>query len=151
LKHKSLAPSPDLPSNPPRHMKLQPDKSNAPMVRAYGSGWINIDHDKYLQSVLVSSLESVPTQIWAPQRFEDLEPQHLTPLATCGAELVILGTGSRLRFAPGKWLIPFADLRVGIETMDTAAACRTYNILASEGRKVLAALLIESDSTNSAL
>ncbi|MBD8050865.1 Mth938-like domain-containing protein [Limnohabitans radicicola] len=130
-------------------MKLQPDKSNAPMVRAYGPGWIDIDHDRHVHSVLVSSLADMPTTAWAPPGFEALQAQHLAPLATCGAELVILGTGQRLRFVPSSWLAPFAEHRVGLEAMDTAAACRTYNILASEGRKVVAALLIESDSTNS--
>jgi len=131
-------------------MKLQPDKSNAPMVRAYGSGWIEVDHNKHIQSVLISSLADMPTCDWAPQRFEDLQAMHLSPLAASGAELVILGTGARLRFTPPAWLSAFAEHRVGLEIMDTAAACRTYNILASEGRKVIAALLIESDSTNSA-
>lgn len=130
-------------------MKLQPDKSNAPMVRAYGSGWIEIDHDKHVQSVLVSSLQNMPTRLWEPQRFEDLLEEHLAPLAACGAELVILGTGHQLRFTPASWIKAFANHRVGLEIMDTAAACRTYNILASEGRQVIAALLIETDSTNS--
>jgi len=132
-------------------MKLQPDKSNAPMVRAYGSGWVEIDHEKHAQSVLVSSLEGMPTRTWEPRQFDELQAQHLAALAACGAELVILGTGQHLRFTPTSWLSPFAEHRVGLETMSTAAACRTYNILASEGRKVIAALLIESDSTNSAL
>ncbi len=131
-------------------MKLQPEKSNAPMVRAYGLDWIEIDHEKYTQSVLVSSLPDRPTRAWEPQRFAQLQAEHLAPLALCGAELVILGTGQRLRFPPPAWLAPFAVQRVGLETMDTAAACRTYNILASEGRKVIAALLFDIDSTNSA-
>ena len=130
------------------HMKLQPDKSNAPMVRAYGVGWVEIDQNKYVSSVLVSSLPEVPTRLWTPQKFEDVQAQELADLAACGAELVILGTGARLRFTPSAWLRPFAEHRVGLETMDTAAACRTYNILASEGRKVVAALLVESDSPN---
>jgi uncharacterized protein len=131
-------------------MKLQPDKSNAPIVRAYGSDWIEVDNNRHTQSVLVSSLADMPTQDWPPRRFEELQAFHLAPLAASGAELVILGTGARLRFTPNAWLRPFAEHRVGLEIMDTAAACRTYNILASEGRKVIAALLIESDSTNSA-
>ena len=131
-------------------MKLQPDKSNAPMVRAYGPGWIEVDQDKHGHSLLISSLQEMPTRAWTPRSFDDLRPEDLAPLAACGAELVILGTGERLRFVPSSWLSPFAEHRVGLETMDTAAACRTYNILASEGRKVIAALLIESDSTNSA-
>ena len=124
-------------------MNLQPDKSNAPMVRAHGPGWIEVGHDKHTQSLLISNVPEVPVRTWAPQNFEDLQEKHLAVLATLGAELVILGTGARLQFVPNAWLQTFAQRRVGLETMDTAAACRTYNVLASEGRKVIAALLIE--------
>ena len=130
-------------------MKLQPDKSNVPTVRAYGEGWIQVDDQKHVQSVLVSSLQDTPPTPWGPRQFEELRSEHLAELAACGAELVILGTGQRLRFTPPSWIQSFAEQGVGLETMDTIAACRTYNILASEGRKVVAALLIESDSTKS--
>jgi uncharacterized protein len=59
------------------------------------------------------------------------------------AEVVIFGSGSRIRFPQAAWLQPLVARRIGIETMDTAAACRTYNILAYEGRSVAVALLIE--------
>jgi hypothetical protein len=59
-------------------------------------------------------------------------------------ELVIFGSGSRIRFAAPAVLRPLIERGIGIETMDTAAACRTYNVLASEGRAVVAALLIEA-------
>ena len=124
-------------------MKLQPDKSSAPLVRAYSHDWLQIDELRFTQSVIVSSLPEHPPRVWAPRRFEDMVAEQLGELAASGAELVIWGTGQRLRFAPPAWQAPFARLRVGLECMDTAAACRTYNILASEGRKVLAALLLE--------
>ena len=69
--------------------------------------------------------------------------EQLAELAASGAELVLLGTGRQLKRAPPAWLAPFARQGVGLESMDTAAACRTYNILASEGRRVLAALILE--------
>ncbi len=124
-------------------MKLQPDKSSAPLVRAYSQEWLQIDDLRFTQSVVVSSLPGHAPQAWAPRSLDDLVAEHLEALATSGAELVILGTGLRLRFPPPAWLKPFARERVGLESMDTAAACRTYNILASEGRKVLAALLLD--------
>ena len=76
-------------------------------------------------------------------RFEDLTPAHFEQLATLGAELVIFGSGSRIRFPHPSWLQHLMARRTGLETMDTPAACRTYNILAGEGRHVLAALLLE--------
>jgi uncharacterized protein len=57
---------------------------------------------------------------------------------------VIFGSGARLRFAPPAWLRALIERRIGVETMDTAAACRTYNVLVSEGRAVVAALLVET-------
>jgi len=124
-------------------MKLQPDKSNAPLVRAYSEEWLQIDDQRFTQSVIVSSLSGQPLRTWTPRHLSELTAEQLAELANCGAELVILGTGRRLSFPPAAWLAPFAHARVGLESMDTAAACRTYNILASEGRKVLAALLLE--------
>jgi uncharacterized protein len=61
-----------------------------------------------------------------------------------GAELIIFGSGARIRFPQAAWLQPLMAQRTGVETMDTPAACRTYNILAGEGRHVVAALLVES-------
>ena len=60
------------------------------------------------------------------------------------AELIIFGSGVRNRFPPPAWLQPLMARRLGLETMDTPAACRTYNILASEGRNVVAALILEA-------
>lgn len=125
-------------------MKLQPDKSAAPLVRAYSPEWLQIDDLRFEGSVVVSSLADQAPRAWSPGRFEQVNSEHFQELLGSGAELVILGTGRRQKFPPATWLASFASQRVGLEAMDTAAACRTYNILASEGRKVVAALLLES-------
>jgi uncharacterized protein len=82
--------------------------------------------------------------VWPCARFEDLTPDHFAQLATLEAELIIFGSGVRNRFPPPAWLQPLMARRMGLETMDTPAACRTYNILASEGRNVVAALVLET-------
>jgi len=123
-------------------MKLQPDKSSAPLVRAYSPDWLQIDDQRFERSVVVSSLAGQVPRAWAPSGFEQLQVEHLQELLGSGAELILLGTGFRQKFPPAAWLAPFAQQRIGLEAMDTAAACRTYNILASEGRKVVAALLL---------
>ena len=125
-------------------MKLQPDKSNAPTINAHGQGWIVVNGQKHSQSMVVSSLETLPSFSWGPSGFDKLCPQDFEKLAQDGVELVILGSGLRLRFPPASHLQALITRGIGVETMDTAAACRTYNILASEGRKVLAALIIET-------
>ena len=78
---------------------------------------------------------------WPVDDVGALAPEHLDPLLALKPELVILGSGARLRFAAPRVLAGLMRARVGVETMDTAAACRTYNVLASERRKVVAALI----------
>ena len=83
-------------------------------------------------------------QAWALTRFDDLSEAHFERMLALKPELVIFGSGARIRFAKPSLYRALINARIGVETMDLAAACRTYNVLASEGRAVLAALLIES-------
>lgn len=123
-------------------MKLQPDKPNVQTVTAHGPGWVAVDGQKIESSVVISSRGE--RFAWHCESFDQLNASHFARLAELGAELVIFGSGPRLRFPPPAWLAPLMAQRTGVETMDTAAACRTYNILASEGRHVVAALLVDS-------
>ncbi|MBA2672128.1 Mth938-like domain-containing protein [Ramlibacter sp.] len=121
-------------------MKLQPDQSDAQTISAYGPGWVGVAGEKIAHSVILGARgERIR---WAP-RFEDLGPEHFAVLAELPVEVVIFGSGGRIRFPKPAWIAPLAQRRIGIETMDTAAACRTYNILAQEGREVAVALLLE--------
>lgn len=123
-------------------MKIQPDTSNLQSVSAYGADWISIGKQKITSSVVLGSRGE--RLDWACKRFEDLQASHFAQLAELNAELVIFGSGQRLRFPKPSWLQPLVEKQIGLETMDTPAACRTFNVLASEGRHVIAALLIES-------
>ena len=124
-------------------MKLQPDKSNAPTINAYDRAWIEVNGVRHSQSLAVSSLPELPSATWATGHFEQLGASDFSPWAQSGAELILFGSGQKQRFAKPQWLQDLIKRGIGVETMDTAAACRTYNILASEGRKVVALLLIE--------
>jgi uncharacterized protein len=108
-------------------------------VTAYGQGWLEINARRYAHALLVQP--DAPVEAWAPARFEDLAPEHFEPLAARAPEVVLLGTGAVQRFAHPRLIAALAARRIGVESMDTGAACRTYNILMSEGRKVLAALI----------
>jgi uncharacterized protein len=123
-------------------MKLQPDKSDVQStISGYGPGWVGVNGEKITHSVILSSRgERIA---WPAERFEDLGAEHFELLAQVEAEVVIFGSGPRIRFPQAAWLRPLMAKRIGIETMDTAAACRTYNILAQEGRSVAVALLLE--------
>lgn len=125
-------------------MKLQPDKSNSLTINAYGPGWIEVNGEKFTHSLIVSSLKGAAPEKWAVSQFEALNSEDFAPLSNSGAELIIFGSGQRLRFPQPGWLAPLMAIGIGVETMDTAAACRTYNILASEGRKVVVVLLLEA-------
>ena len=122
-------------------MKFQPDRSEAQTISGYGPGWIKVDGEKIAHSLILGSKGT--RQPWACARFDDLTAEHFAQLALLETELVIFGSGHRNRFPLPAWQAPLMARRIGLETMDTAAACRTYNILASEGRNVVAALLLE--------
>jgi uncharacterized protein len=121
-------------------MKLHADKADLYAITAYGDGWVTINGQRHSQSLVLSSTDGVTP--WYCGRFDELTPAHFDALLARAPELVVFGSGSRLRFARPALLQSLMAQRIGVETMDTAAACRTYNILAGEGRRVTAALLI---------
>jgi uncharacterized protein len=122
-------------------MKLQPDQPAVQTIRAYGPGWIALDAERFSTSLVIGSRGE--RQVWDCRRYEELQVAHFAPLARLQPELVLFGSGQRLRFPRPEWLRDLVERGIGLETMDTAAACRTYNILAAEGRHVVAALLLE--------
>ena len=127
-------------------MKLQPDRRDVQSIVAYGPGWVGLGTDgiaeKISYSVVIGSRGEKFD--WQCARFEDLTEGHFSRLADTQPELVIFGSGTSIRFVRPGLLQALMAQRIGVETMDTLAACRTYNILAGEGRRVLAALLMET-------
>lgn len=123
-------------------MKFQPDRIDAAnVVSSHEPGKVRVGDTTWEQSLVVPWHGTV--QPWQVTGFETLDGAAFERLAALAPELVIFGSGARLRFPRPEWLRPLIERRIGFETMDTAAACRTYNVLVSEGRSVLAALLIE--------
>ena len=123
-------------------MKLQADRlegQNA--IARHGPGGVLVNGVEHPHSVIVPWTGEVSA--WAVDAFEALAPSHFERLAELAPELVIFGSGARLRFVHPALLKPLLGRRIGVETMDTAAACRTYNVLLAEGRSVVAALLFE--------
>jgi len=128
-------------------MKLQPDQFNVPFISAYEPGWIEVNGHKYTGSLVISSERGCST--WSVGQFEALNAEYFHELMQFKPELIVFGSGHTLRFPKPIWLAGLMQRGIGVETMDTPAACRTYNILASEGRRVLAALLPLADATPS--
>jgi uncharacterized protein len=125
-------------------MKLQPDTFDVQAITAYGPGWVAVNGERIDHSVIIGS--GGERIAWPAKRFDELGPEHFAQLAGVTAEVAIFGSGSRIRFPKPAWTSALIEKSVGLETMDTAAACRTYNILAQEGRAVVVALLLEPQS-----
>lgn len=122
-------------------MKLHLDAASALYTfTGYGNGYVMVNSQRFEKSVVVLPDRIVPD--WAATTFEALAPEHFAALADLGCEIVLLGTGNQLRFPRAEIMRPILQSRVGLEVMDVQAACRTYNILLAEGRKVAAALLL---------
>jgi uncharacterized protein len=111
------------------------------LFTAHGDSHVDINDRRFEGNIVLLPQRIV--EHWTQARFETLAEEDFTTLAGLGADVLLLGTGSRLRFPPGRLLRPIAEAGVGLEVMDLAAACRTYNILAAEGRQVAAALLFD--------
>lgn len=121
-------------------MKFQPDTfagTNAISRHEGGAVWVN--GERFEGALLVPWKGEV--RAWAPDSLAALAPLHFEQVLSLQPELVIFGSGSRLSFIAPSLYRSLIDARIGLETMDSAAACRTYNVLAAEGRSVVAALL----------
>ncbi len=106
----------------------------------YGEGYVLINRERYERSVVVLP-ERLVTD-WEATSFDALTAAHLEALLALEPEILLLGTGGKLRFPRADIVAPLVRARVGYEVMDVQAACRTYNILMAEERKVAAALLL---------
>ena len=121
-------------------MKLHPDAINGSSITAYGTGWVEVNGQKYCHSLVISAMGD--RLEWNGVHYDNLEAAHFEQIARMNPELVIFGSGERMRFPQPQWLDALISRRIGIETMDTHAACRAFNFLSAEERKVVAVLLL---------
>lgn len=121
------------------HLNTDPGQG---LFTGYGPGHVLINSQRYESSLLLTpgGVEIAP---WAGLGFESLCAAHFEWIARRELDILLLGTGTRLRFPHPSLTRALVDARIGLEVMDVGALCRTYNILASEGRSVGAAVLIE--------
>ncbi len=118
------------------HLTLSEGKN---LVTGYGDGWVQINHqDRRTDAFLMTPEQVLEWSITDPVI---LESDDLIPAVKLAPEVFLLGTGSCLRFPPISVLKLLIDAGIGYEVMDTPAACRTYNILMSEGRNVAMGIL----------
>ena len=110
------------------------------LFSGYGAGFVAVNNVRYEKCVVVTPQAVIE---WGVSGFEALTVAHFGFIESMKPEIMILGTGAAQRFPRPELARALAATGVGVEVMDSRAACRTYNILATEGRKVLAAVLVE--------
>ena len=111
-------------------------------VTGYEENWVEINAVRYDHSLLV--LPEQAPKIWDVAAFSSLTLAHFSEIAALDPDVVILGTGNRQHFIHPQLIADLTARRIGVECMDNQAACRTYNILMTEGRKVALALILSS-------
>jgi uncharacterized protein len=122
-------------------MKLQLENpAGTNLIRSYGAGQLRIGETVHSTSVIVTAHALIAP--WRPRAVQDLAVADLEPLLGLGPAVVLLGTGAKQQFPEPLVLRILFEQQIGVEVMDTAAACRTYNVLVAEGRNVAAALIV---------
>ncbi len=114
------------------------------LVTGYGDDYVQVNGAMHRRSFILLPTRTV--EDWVPPAVANLCPADLAPLLALGAEILLLGTGPGLTRPSREVLAAFASAGLGVEIMDTHAACRTFNILVTEGREVAAALWIQGDA-----
>jgi len=124
-------------------MKLHAsDTQKYQTVTGYDETGVEINAQRYNYSLIV--LPEIPPRAWDAPTFESITAEHFATIGDDNPDVVILGTGARQRFIHPRLTAALTMRRIGVECMDSQAACRTYNILMGEGRKVTLALVIDN-------
>ena len=110
-------------------------------IRSVSPQGIQVVDDFYNSSIIVSAKQVIPD--WPVNTVENITEEHLVKVLDLQPELVLIGTGAKQAFIPPRQLMFFYSRNVGVEVMTTDAACRTFNVLVSESRNVVAALISE--------
>jgi uncharacterized protein len=121
-------------------MKFHLQTPTSSVVAALGEDWIRVGAVEYRDNVVLTLDAVIPG--WAPAGFGALSAAEFAGLRQYDPEIVLLGTGARQQFPHPRLVSALTGARIGVETMDTRAACRTFNILLAEGRRVVAALIV---------
>ena len=121
------------------HLNIERD---IPLFTGYGEDHVLINGARHEQSLLLTGSHIYPAP-WAGLNFADLTEAHFRWIAEHPVEIVLFGSGHKLRFPHPSLTRSLVEARIGLEVMDIGAMCRTYNILVGEGRSVAAGVLIE--------
>jgi uncharacterized protein len=109
-------------------------------VTAYGAGYLEINAERHAHALIVQP--EAPVEPWPVAAFDELTAAHFDRLLAMRPDVLLLGTGARQRFPHPRLVAQLTAAGIGVEAMDSGAACRTYNILMTEGRRVVLAVLL---------
>ena len=122
-------------------MKIEREQAEGRnLFTGYGEGYVEVNGKRYVSSLVVSGDRLVAD--WPLASFDEVSADHLAAILELKPEILLLGTGRAFAFPDRARLRPLYEAKLGVEVMDTPAACRTYNILLGEGRNVVAALIV---------
>ena len=122
-------------------MQLDIDSTSSTQIKSYQAGTICINDTFYEDSIIITPQQVIAP--WPPQSIEELTAEHLQGILQLSPELVIIGSGEKHKFLSATLLRPFIEQKIGVEIMNTPAACRTFNLLAAENRNVAAAIIVK--------
>jgi uncharacterized protein len=121
-------------------VKFHLSNTEGNVFTGHGSGFVRLGIVEYRENIVVTPDKIITG--WAQGGFEGLAAEDFTAIAALNPEVALLGTGASIRFPHPRLTRALTDARIGLEVMDTPAACRTFNILAAEGRRVAVAILL---------
>ena len=122
-------------------MKLQIETGDSRyLITSYGAGEVVVNEERLTRSFVIGP--DTVIRDWGPSSVHDMEARHLEAILELAPEVVLLGTGENQVFPDPAMLSAMMARGVGLEVMDTGAACRTYNILLGEGRRIVAGLMM---------
>lgn len=122
-------------------MRLDLDSGNSKAfeIRSYDAHKLQVNEDIYESSIIITPITLIP---WNVKQIKDFTQQDVNLILELNPEVIIIGTGATVINLEAQWASQFLSKKIGTEVMTTAAACRTYNVLLSENRHVVAALIV---------
>lgn len=129
------------PPDPEHALKFHLSTAEGNVFTGHGLGFVRLGIVEYRENIVVTP-EKIVTG-WAPRGFDALAAEDFATLVELAPEIALFGSGATIRFPHPRLARALTDAHIGLEVMDTPAACRTFNILAAEGRRVAAAILLD--------
>lgn len=123
-------------------MKLSAESGSGNVIRSFKPGELRLTDQTFEINVILSANKII--QDWKPAAFSELSIADFEPAIALDPEIILFGTGERQRFPDNALMTEIMRQDIAFEVMDTAAACRTFNVLVSEFREVVAALLVQN-------